>query len=95
MGENQPATPVLVEVFRSHKREGAYLYLPRGKGFDHLPAPLQGWFRPTDLAMTLWLKPDKKLARVDAAELLRALDAQGFYLQMPPPRESDLLDPRG
>lgn len=94
MGEHQPATPILVEVFRSHKREGAYLYLTRGKGFGHLPAALQGWFRPTDLAMTLWLKPDKKLARVDAAEVLRALDEQGFYLQMPPPRESNPLAPQ-
>lgn len=92
MSSNPRVTPTLVEVFRSHKREGAYLYLTRGKGFAHLPPQLQAWFRPTDLALTLWLKPGKTLAQVDADKVLRVIGEQGYYLQMPPPREPYLLD---
>lgn len=92
MSSNPGANLMLVEVFRSHKREGAYLYLPKGKGFAHLSPQLQAWFRPTDLALTLWLKPGKTLAQVDAEKLLRVIEEQGYYLQMPPPREPYLLD---
>jgi uncharacterized protein YcgL (UPF0745 family) len=34
--------------------------------------------------MVLLLTPERKLARVDAAEVLGKIQEQGFFLQMPP-----------
>ena len=41
---------------------------------------------------TLMITPDKKLARVEATQVLSDIVEKGFYLQMPPPREDYLLD---
>jgi hypothetical protein len=37
--------------------------------------------------MMLMLSPGRKLARADAKEVLREIDENGFYLQMPPTME--------
>ena len=43
-------------------------------------------------AMTMLLKPEKKLARANAEDVMKAIREQGFYLQMPPVRDEYLLD---
>ena len=39
--------------------------------------------------MTMLLKADKSLARVDAKNVLAAINEQGYFLQMPPADEYD------
>jgi uncharacterized protein YcgL (UPF0745 family) len=39
--------------------------------------------------MVLLLTPEKKLARVSVEKVAENLDAQGYYLQMPPRNEQD------
>ena len=67
-----------------------YLYLAEEDGYDDLPEPLkQGFGKPT-LVMALELEAERKLARVDTAQVLDALENQGFFLQMPPELEPDM-----
>ena len=75
---------MLVEVFRSTRKNDTYLYLPRGADFDELPKILRQTFGSPELALSLNLTRERKLARYDTEEVLSALNQQGFFLQLPP-----------
>lgn len=75
---------IITEIFRTRKKEGLYLYIKKGVSFETLPDALRQHFGTPERAMTLVLNPERKLARVDVAEVISALEDQGYYLQMPP-----------
>lgn len=74
----------LVSVFRSPQRDGMYLYVERREGLARVPEALLALFGRPQHAMDLLLTATRPLARVDVAEVLRQLDDQGFFLQLPP-----------
>jgi len=74
----------IVDVMASSRREGMYLYVERGQDWCELPESLRQAFGAPRPAMTLVLTPERRLARVNAAEVIAAIDARAFYLQMPP-----------
>lgn len=71
-------------VYRSEKKAETYLYLPIGMTFTDLPESLQQTFGDPLLVMRLDVKADSKLAQADPGQVLRALDEQGYFLQLPP-----------
>lgn len=73
-----------VDIYRSSQKEGMYLYLEEGASLEQLPEILRKQFLRSEVAMSLQLSPDKKLARADAEKVLAAIKEQGFYLQLPP-----------
>jgi uncharacterized protein len=75
---------VIVSIYRSPKKEGMYLYVDKREGLERVPEPLLKQFGEAELAMTLLLTPERKLARVEAPKVLEAIGEQGFFLQMPP-----------
>lgn len=81
---------VIVSIFRSSKKEGMYLYVDKQEGLDRVPEPLQQQFGKAELAMTLVLTPERKLARADASKVLQSIADQGFYLQLPPSPDAPL-----
>ena len=74
----------LVQVYRSPRREEMYLYVEQGRGVGELPEALLARFGEPEPVMLLQLTAERQLARADAAQVLAAIDEQGFYLQMPP-----------
>ncbi len=74
----------LVDIYRSKKKEGLYLYLKNGAVFSELPEALQQQFGAPEKSMTLVLTKDKKLAHANAEKVLSELDDKGYYLQLPP-----------
>ncbi len=80
-------TKKLVAIYRCQRKEGAYVYLEKGRDWRSLPAALLRQTGRLAPAMTLLLTVEKKLARADAGKVLAAIDARGFYLQMPPAAE--------
>lgn len=82
--------PLLTQIYRSKKKEGAYLYVPKDTVLTQLPAALMRLFGKGELAMTLLLTPEKKLASVTAETVLKAIEEQGFYLQLPPQGDSQM-----
>ncbi len=74
----------VVEIFASSRREGMYVYTGREQVWDDLPGPLRQAFGAPRPVMTLVLTPERRLARVSAAEVIAAIDDKGFFLQMPP-----------
>jgi len=80
---------MLCSIYRSTKKDGAYLYILKKGDFSPLPEALMKMFGKPVLVMTMSL--DKKtLARVDTEKVKESLTEQGFFLQMPPPQENVL-----
>jgi uncharacterized protein YcgL (UPF0745 family) len=75
-------------IYRSRRKDELYLYLREPDRFDLVPEPLRRLFGEPVLVMELNLDGDRRLARVDAAQVRQALAAVGFFLQMPPVREA-------
>jgi uncharacterized protein len=85
-------TKVLCDVYKTKKKDETYLYVSRKDALTRVPDALLEQFGKPELAMTMILTPEKKLARADIDKVLKALDEQGFYLQMPPAKETYMLD---
>jgi uncharacterized protein len=75
---------VLCQVFRSSRKPEMYLYVDKARGLQDVPDTLMAQFGDPAPVMLLHLTPQYKLARADAALVLASIEAQGFYLQMPP-----------
>jgi hypothetical protein len=71
-------------VYRSRRSPETYLFVDHHEGFARVPDALQQEFGVAERAMTFALHPARKLARADAAEVLRAIAERGYYLQLPP-----------
>ncbi|OOZ42516.1 YcgL domain-containing protein [Solemya elarraichensis gill symbiont] len=77
-------------IYKSSRKQEMYLYLADKDGYDELPEPLRKGFGKPSLVMNLELGSDRKLARVDAGQVLEALRTQGYFLQIPPDLEPDM-----
>ena len=82
----------LCTVYRSDRKAETYLYLAQGHAFEDLPSELRRAFGEPAFVMHLNLGADRRLARVDTRSVLKHLDADGYYLQLPPeiPVEEEL-----
>lgn len=85
---------LLCQVFRSSRKQEMYLYVDKARGLQDVPDTLLAQFGEPEPIMLLYLTPQYKLARADAAQVLASIKAQGFYLQMPP-TDSQLLAREG
>ena len=81
---------LLVSVFKSSRKEETYLFVERGKALSAVPEELCTVFGAPVHVMDMLLTPAKKLARVDAEMVLKAIGQQGYHLQLPPPKEREL-----
>lgn len=79
---------ILCTIYRSPKKEGMYLYVDKNEDLERVPEALLNMFGKPQHAMTLLLKPERKLARVDRDDVILAIAEQGYFLQMPPKIES-------
>lgn len=75
---------VLVDIYRSSKKEGLYLYVEKDKDLDELPRAVMEQFGVPERAMTIFMSEDKKLANAEAKEVLQAIEEKGLYIQLPP-----------
>ena len=78
---------MLCAIYKSPKKEGAYLYLQKRDDFSMLPAPLMALFGQPKLVMMVELERHR-LAQVTVETVKNALLTQGFFLQLPPPTEN-------
>lgn len=75
---------LLCQVLKSPRKDQMYLYVDKDRGLEDVPEALLATFGEPEPVMLLALTRDRKLARASAAEVLDAIENQGFYLQMPP-----------
>lgn len=77
-------------VYRSEKKQGMFLYLTKKDDFSCVPESLLKLLGETTYSFEFDLNKDKKLVKVEAEEVIKTMNENGFFLQMPPPK-SDLL----
>lgn len=82
---------VMCSIYRSKRKQGMYLYLPRKKDLAELPEALMQLFGTPELTMDLVLTEQRTLAREDIHVVLANLESQGYHLQMPPEAEDYLI----
>jgi uncharacterized protein YcgL (UPF0745 family) len=73
-----------VVVFRSARVDGMYLFVDASERLERVPPALLARFGAPLEVMSIDLEPSRRLARADAADVLAAISARGFHLQMPP-----------
>lgn len=71
-------------VYRSKKKQGAYLYLSRDKTLEDMPEELRSLLGECIQVMQLNLAKRDKLASQDINTVKENLSTQGYHLQMPP-----------
>ncbi|MFL0797225.1 MAG: YcgL domain-containing protein [Cellvibrionaceae bacterium] len=79
-------------IYKSPKEDEMYLYVDKQEDLKRVPEALLERFGTPKQVTMMVITPDKKLARVEASKVLEAIQNQGFYLQMPPPKEGYMLD---
>ncbi|MFO1421808.1 MAG: YcgL domain-containing protein [Candidatus Competibacteraceae bacterium] len=70
-------------IYKSRRKQDTYLYLATKDDFSNIPDALLKLLGEPVHIMDLELRPDRKLAREDTAEVLRNLRERGWHLQMP------------
>lgn len=74
-----------VFVYRSNKKVGFYLYLPRKDDFSAVPPDLLKALGKLDFSLEFNLHEGRKLAKEDPAVVLENLNKLGFHLQITDP----------
>ncbi|WP_456373444.1 YcgL domain-containing protein [Thiolapillus sp.] len=77
-------------IYRSSKKDEMYLYLAEEDNFEAVPEPLMARFGKPVWVMFLDLDARRKLARADVENVMRQLQNEGYYLQMPPDLQPDI-----
>ena len=75
---------VICQIYKSSRKEEMYLYVEKARGLEDVPEVLLKQFGEPEEVMSLLLDEQRKLARVDTAEVLESIRERGFFLQMPP-----------
>lgn len=75
-------------VYRSQRKQQTYLFLPRQDDFSEVPESLLKLFGEAEFSFEFELTATRKLVMADATEVLRNINENGFFLQLPPGDET-------
>ena len=81
---------MLCAIYKSAKKDQTYLFVKTRDDFSSVPEALMQTFGTPTLVTLTNLATKTKLAFADLAKVKTNLNEQGYYLQLPPPKE-DLL----
>jgi len=73
---------MLCHIYRSSRKIDTYLYLLDKDDFSGVPADLLRLFGMPEYSFSFDLTEERKLAREDASEVLKNLEASGYHLQL-------------
>ncbi|MFT4766356.1 MAG: hypothetical protein ACI9OH_003483 [Oleispira sp.] len=80
-------TKLLCNIYKSRRKEETYLYVSLADDLSRVPEVLLETFGRPELVTKMIITPERKFARVEANKVLASIKDQGFYLQLPPPKE--------
>ncbi|MEI6333049.1 MAG: YcgL domain-containing protein [Methylococcaceae bacterium] len=75
-------------IYKSLKKDYLYLYIVNKDDFSKVPEALLDSFGKMEFVMAIELSQELKLAREDAGKVMDSLKDQGFFVQLPPQRET-------
>lgn len=71
-------------VYRSDRKQGAYVYLREKDALSLVPADLQKALQPLVFTLQFELTRERRLAQADAAAVHANLQTIGYHVQFPP-----------
>ena len=77
-------------IYKTRVKQGLYLYVREKDQFKDVPDALMTQFGRPELVMVLPFSGNKSPAKIDKATLIKTLEEQGYYLQLPPKEENFL-----
>ena len=75
-------------IYKSLKKDYLYLYIAKQDDFSKVPDALFKHLGKLEFVMAMDLTPERKLAREDAGKVIESLKEQGFFVQLPPQKET-------
>ena len=75
---------MLCFIYKSIKKSELYLYLDKQDDFSSIPKAILDSIGQPEYVMQLEITPERKLARETATNVLKGVEENGFYIQMPP-----------
>lgn len=79
---------MLCFIYKSLKTDYLYLYVDKKDDFSAIPEILLTSFGKLEFVMQLELSAQRKLARENAEKVMASLKDKGFFVQLPPAKES-------
>lgn len=73
-----------VWIYKGSRRAETYVYLPEENNFERLPKELLQAMGTLELVMKLEIDEQRRLARVDARDVIKSVLKAGYFLQLPP-----------
>lgn len=70
-------------VYKSLKKADTYIYINQKDNFEKIPQKLLLLFGKLELTIEFELTVERKLAFADTNLVIKSLNEQGYYLQMP------------
>ena len=77
-------TAIYVEVFKTARRPGVFLFLPGGLRPSEWPVGMVEIFSPAEKVLSLTLTADKHLAAQSSAQVMKEIVSRGYFIQLPP-----------
>lgn len=71
-------------IYKGHKKIDHYLYVEREDDFSRIPETLLDMLGKLELVISLELTAERKLAQADVTQVIKSLQEQGYYFQIPP-----------
>lgn len=71
-------------VYKSLRQFDYFLFVRTADEFSRVPEGLRELLGRLEKVMELELHAQRKLAQAEVREVMRQIDAQGYFLQMPP-----------
>jgi uncharacterized protein YcgL (UPF0745 family) len=71
-------------IYKGTRRAETYLYVPGEGDFQRVPQELMDAMGTLELVMELELDEQRRLARVDAKEIMKSVSRVGYFLQLAP-----------
>ena len=71
-------------IYKSSKKDGLYLYIAKQDDFSKVPQAIIKSIGLPEFVMQLDITPERELAREKATDVIKGIEENGFFIQMPP-----------
>ena len=71
-------------IYKSNKKEELYLYIGKQDDFTDIPEAILKSIGIPSFVMELEITPERQLAREKATDIIKGIEENGFFIQMPP-----------
>ncbi|HIL77684.1 MAG: YcgL domain-containing protein [Gammaproteobacteria bacterium] len=70
-------------IYKSSKKDELYLYIAKQDDFSNIPQAILKSIGLPEFVMQLDITPERVLAREKATDVIKGIEENGFFIQMP------------